>query len=369
MSVIIFRYLSRNLLSTTTGVCAVLLLVIISSRFVKYLAQAASGDLDPGILLALMGYRIPGFLELILPLAFFLSILLAYGQLYVESEMTVLSACGISDRRVMFYTLSIAVLIAVVVGWLSLVLSPAGMARAEALINAQKQRSEVEGLIPGRFYALKGDKGVTYAEQVSGDGMLGDVFLAQGGDDGKGMVVVVADRGYSRQSEETGERYLVFEDGMRFQGLPGRADYQVTTFAEYGQRLEAVKPWELRSEIEAMATGTLLDSGEPGHRAALYWRLSIPVMVLIVTIMAVPLARTNPRQGRFVKILPAVVLYVLYLLSLNAMRSKVEEGEGAGWSMLLVHGVFLAIGLLLAGWNAGWRPYRRGLPAAGGALS
>lgn len=369
MSVIIFRYLSRNLLSTTVGVCVVLLLVIISSRFVKYLAQAATGDIDPGILLALMGYRIPGFLELILPLAFFLSILLAYGQLYVESEMTVLSACGISDRRIMGYTLVVAVLVAVVVGGLSLALSPAGMARAEALINAQKQRSEIEGLIPGRFYALKGDKGVTYAERVSSDGRLGEVFLAQGGSDAKGMVVVVADHGYSRQSEETGERYLVFEDGVRFQGLPGRADYQVTSFAEYGQRLEPVKPWELRAEIEAMETAVLLDSTEPGHRAALYWRLSIPAMVLIVTIIAVPLAKTSPRRGRFVKILPAVLLYVMYLLSLNAMRSKVEDGDGTGISLLAVHGLFLAVGLLLAGWNAGWRPYRRPLPVAGEALS
>ena len=74
---LIFRYLARDLLSSTFAVCTVLLLVILSGRFVKYLAQAAAGELDAGILLAVIGYRLPGFLELILPLAFFLGILCA----------------------------------------------------------------------------------------------------------------------------------------------------------------------------------------------------------------------------------------------------------------------------------------------------
>ena len=85
---IIFRYIARDLLGTTAAVCAVLMLVIISGRFVKYLAEAAAGLLDANILFAVIGYRLPGFLELILPLAFFLGILLVYGRLYVDSEMT-----------------------------------------------------------------------------------------------------------------------------------------------------------------------------------------------------------------------------------------------------------------------------------------
>lgn len=359
---IIFRYFARNVLTSTVAVCAVLMLVIVSSRFVKYLADAAAGKLDPAVLLAIIGFRLPGFLELVLPLAFFLSILLAYGQQYVDSEMTVLQACGIGEGTFVRYTLVFALLIAAIVAWLSLAVSPAGLAKVEELFNAQKQRGEIESLSAGRFYSLRDGKGVTYAETIDQQaGFLHDVFLAQGseGQSSKGMVVVIADRGYSRQAEQTGERYLVLENGLRIQGVPGNAEFQLTRFDEYGQRLESVKPWELRAESEAMASVDLLNSTDPEHRATLQWRLSLPVMVMVVALLAVPLSHTSPRQGKFLRVLPAILLYVIYLLSLNGARGALEDGEMPPWlGMFWVHLVFLAIALGLLAWNGGWRPGR-----------
>ena len=167
---IIFRYIARDLLGTTAAVCAVLMLVIISGRFVKYLAQAAAGMLDANILFAVIGYRLPGFLELILPLAFFLGILLVYGRLYVDSEMTVLYACGMSPNTLIAYTMAVAVLVAGVVAWLSFSVSPGGLAKAEALLSAQKSRGEFESLEGGKFYPLRGGRGVTYTESIDDDG-------------------------------------------------------------------------------------------------------------------------------------------------------------------------------------------------------
>src|SRR5690606_25135594 len=93
------------------------------------------------------------------------------------------------------------------------------------------------------------------------------------------------------------------------------------------------------------------------YRAALQWRLSLPVLVMVVALMAVPLSRTNPRQGRFARILPAVLLYVIYLLALNAARGAVEEGAALGsLAMAGVHAVFLGIALVLVVINSGWRP-------------
>ncbi|MBQ0711390.1 MAG: LptF/LptG family permease, partial [Porticoccus sp.] len=139
---LIFRYIARDLLATTFAVCAVLLMVVVSGRFVKYLAQAAVGELDAGILLAIIGYRLPGFLELILPLAFFLGVLLTYGRLYVQSEMTVMTACGMSPLQLVVYTMIPSLLVAILVGWLSLEVGPTGLRKAEALLTAQKERGE-----------------------------------------------------------------------------------------------------------------------------------------------------------------------------------------------------------------------------------
>ncbi|EPN34580.1 permease YjgP/YjgQ, partial [Pseudomonas syringae pv. actinidiae ICMP 18807] len=101
---IVFRYLSREVLLTLSAVSAVLLVFIMSGRFIKYLAQAASGALDPGVLFLIMGFRLPGFLQVILPLGLFLGILMAYGRLYLESEMTVLAATGMSQQRLLAIT-------------------------------------------------------------------------------------------------------------------------------------------------------------------------------------------------------------------------------------------------------------------------
>lgn len=356
---IIFRYLARNVLATTLAVCLVLLLVVVSSRFVQYLADAAAGELDPTVLLAVIGYRLPGFLELILPLAFFLGILLAYGQAYVDNEMTVLHACGMSQGKLVAYTMVVSLLIAGLVAWLTLFVSPSGVAKSESLLNSQRQRGELESLVPGRFYSLRGGKGVTYAKSKSPEGNLNQVFLAESGNvsGGRGMVIVLAEAGFSRKSEDTDDTFLVLENGLRIQGIPGRADFQITDFKEYGQRLEKVKPWELRSQKnEAIETADLWRSSEPAHVAVLQWRVSLPLLVLIVALMAVPLSKTNPRKGRFVKILPAVMLYILYLVALNGCLGALEDGDlppypGLYW----VHGLFLTLALLILWGSNGWR--------------
>ena len=161
---IVFRYLSREVLLTFSAVSAVLLVIIMSGRFIKYLAQAAQGVLDPGVLLMVMGYRIPGFLQLILPLGLFLGILLAYGRLYLDSEMTVLSATGMSEQRLLSYTLVPAALVALLCAWLSFVLAPQGVQNVAQILNAQDALTEFDTLVPGRFQSMRDGSRVTYAQ-------------------------------------------------------------------------------------------------------------------------------------------------------------------------------------------------------------
>lgn len=341
---LIFRYLAKDLLASTLGVCAVLLLVIVSGRFVKYLAQAAAGELDAGILLAIIGYRLPGFIELILPLAFFLGILLSYGRLYVQSEMTVMVACGMSPRRLIAYTMIPAVIIAMVVGWLSIDVSPTGLRKAEALLTAQKERGDLEGLMARHFHPLQGGRSVTYTEEVTNEGEMTDVFLAENNpdaEDGRQLVLVIADSGYHRRTDQNAS-FLVLRDGFRIQGIPGEADYQITRFEEYGQRLSKPKPQRRRDKVDTMYTVELLDSDQPAHKAAVQWRLSVPILVLVVSLMAIPLSKTDPRQGRFARIVPAVLLYIVYLVMLNGARGMAEDGKVNAivglWSVHLLFG-------------------------------
>ena len=348
---LIFRYLARDLISSTFAVCTVLLLVILSGRFVKYLAQAAAGELDAGILLAVIGYRLPGFLELILPLAFFLGILLAYGRFYVQNEMTVMMACGMSQARLVAYTMVPSILVALFVAWLSLDVGPTGLRKAEALLTAQKERGELDGMAGNHFYPLQGGKGVTYAEEVSEKGLMTDVFLAENNpeaEDGKQLVLVVAETGRQHKSDPSQPGYLILEKGYRIQGVPGQANYQITRFEEYGQRLSKPKKSGRRAKADTLLTEELLKSDNKAHVAALQWRFSVPILVLVVTLIAIPLSKTNPRQGRFARMLPAVLLYVIYLVVLNAARGAVEDGKiSTALGLWWVHALFLFIALLL----------------------
>ncbi len=358
---IVFRYLSREVMITLSAVSAVLLVIIMSGRFIKYLAQAASGALDPGVLFLIMGFRLPGFLQLILPLGLFLGILLAYGRLYLESEMTVLSATGMSQQRLLAITMAPAAVVALIVAWLSLSLAPQGVAQVAQIINQQDAMTEFDTLVPGRFQTLRDGTRVTYTESLSENRVdLGGVFisekrLSQDKSKDRGISVLVAEKG-RQEIRPDGNRYLILENGFRYDGNPGSADYRAIAYDTYGVLLPKPQVSEDISDREAIPTGDLWGSTDPRPRAELQWRLSLPLLVFIVTLMAVPLSRVNPRQGRFLKLLPAILLYMAYLTILIAARSAMEKGKlPASLGLWWVHLLFLAIGLGLMYWE----PLRR----------
>ncbi|WP_299772951.1 LPS export ABC transporter permease LptF [uncultured Pseudoteredinibacter sp.] len=350
---IIFRYLAREVMFTMLAVSSVLLLITMSGRFVKYLAQAAAGQLDADVLLSIMVFRLPGFLELVLPLGLFIGILLAYGRLYMESEMTVLSACGFSQARLTRFTLIPALVVAAFVALLSLAITPMGVDKAELILNEQKKRSEFDGLNPGRFMPLSRAGAVSYTESLSEDRKeMQQVFMAGQASSQGDVGVVKAKQGRQVDNQEYGQRYLVLNDGYRYEGKPGHQSYSVTKFAEQGQYLHVDDPGAvIPRKTDRKSTTELWQSEAISDNATLHWRFSLPVLVLIVSLLAVPLSKTNPRQGRYFKMIPAILLYIIYLVSLNAARGAAEDGKVSVWLGIWgIHGIFLAISILLMLW-------------------
>lgn len=350
---IVFRYLAKEVLVSMTAVSAVLLLIIMSGRFVRYLADAAAGKLDAGVLLTLMGLRLPTFLELILPLGMFIGILLAYGRLYVDSEMTVLQACGMSEKRLVGYTLATGLLVALVVSFFSLYIGPKGVQASELLLVEQRSRTEFETLKPARFHKLSSHEGVSYAQSVSEDKrQLQNVFLAGAAESVDGFSLITAKTGETLVDQVSGKRYLVLTDGHQYRGRPGELQYEVIDFSRYSQYVPEPE-YEARpkKETDGMTTLELWRSSDPKANAALQWRLSIPFLVIVIALLAVPLSRTQPRKGRYVKMVPAILLYIFYLVFANAARGMLEEGRApTPWLLWIVHGAFLALAILLLAW-------------------
>ena len=349
---IIFRYLTREVLQTMLAISGILLLIIISGRFIKYLAQAATGSLNADFLFAIMGYRLPGFLELILPLGLFVGIMLAYGRLYLESEMTVLETSGMSQGQLLRMTMIPAIGVMLIVGYLSFWMSPWGAQNVENILNRQDAMTEFDNIVPGRFQSLRGTSRATYTEKLSKDrDVMYGVFIANR--DTKASVpeptmTLVMSRSGKMEQQETGERYLILEDGYRYDGTAGAADFRETKFERYGVLMAQNEVKKEATREKGFPTQRLIGSDNPRLIAELQWRISIPLLIPIVVLMAVPLSRVNPRQGRYAKLLPAILLYLFYLSLLIAAKGAVEDGHiQANIGVWPVHMLFLIISIII----------------------
>jgi len=347
---IIFRYLTRDVLQTALAVTSVLLLIITSTHLIGYLADAAAGEIATSVVLQLVFNRIPLFLELLLPLGLFLGILLAHGRFYLESEMVVLHACGLSNRRLIGYTLAPGVLVALLVGFVSLYLTPAGMYEAKRIVAEQRNRTELDMVIPGAFQTSKSGQ-VTYARDVSESGELIDLFIT--GEKNGVPFVITAPRGEQRFEENQG-RYLVLHEGYRYQGQPGVDLFEELEFSAYGMRLPDPQLSAPIRHLDAVPTSELWGATEAPLVSRLHWRLSLPVLALVVVLLAVPLAKTNPRRGRYAKLIPSILIYQLYVASLTGARSAVEQSDVGPWSIWMVHLVAILLALSFTRFERLW---------------
>ncbi len=361
----ILKYLSRDIFSHTFAVALVLFLVVFSGRFIRYLAEAAVGDITSDVLLPVMFYKLPSFFELILPLSLFVGILLSLGRFYAESEMVVLKACGLSAARLAAYVLVPATTIMLMVGALSLWLAPDGSARAQALLDNPRAAEGLQVMAPGRFKKQREGDYVSYAERIGDDGVMNNVFIVErlDAEAGGGLNVTFAREGAIVYDGESGRRYLELRDGTRFQGRSGALDFTGTRFGTYGELIpERAGGIRQNLRIEALPTASLLESDDASHRAALSWRFSLPIFVPVIAVIALALSRTDSRRGRYARLGPALMVFLLYFLAMNQVRAEIEGGANV-LLMGLVHVVFAAVAATLLFWERlgkRWRVPRRG---------
>ena len=363
---IIFRYLSKQLIQVMLAVSSVVLLIIMSGRFVNYLAQAATGTLKADFLFLIMGYRVPEFLVMILPLGFFLGIILAYGRLYVENEMTVLNACGVSRNQLLMITMVPAMVVMLLVAYMSLVVAPRGIQQVEKIFAAQDSLTEFDTLVPGRFQKF-GSQRVTYASQLTEDRQkMKQVFIANRNANSNkfgSMTLLIAEWARIESNESAGgNRYLILDNGYRYDMTPGILPLREIGFTNYGIQMEEQHSRKEINKEQALPTQTLIRSKIPSHRAELQWRISLPLLIPIAVLLALPLSKVNPRQGRYVKLLPGILLYLLYLALLMSGRGAIEGGRlSADIGLWPIHGFFLLLALTLYLFEPGrlWLSRRR----------
>ena len=361
----------------------VLLLILLSNQLARVLSQAAANDFPQDVVLTLIVLTSTGYVTVVVPIGFFLAIMLSLGRLYHESEMAAIQACGIGPGGLYRPIGVLGVLIAVLLTWMSFFAVPAASARAQA-IRVEALRSAQFGLLePGRFRTFGGGDVVFYAERVDEQGVLHNVnvFVDHSNDkavaatakataNGKATVATakaaaadakaapdnrkvipakleiwVATRAEQRGAGQADQTFVLY-DGQRYEGVPGEGEFRIIKFSEGGIPVRLGDPRARERRAAMKPTAELLQSSDLPDVAELYWRASTPVLVLVLMVMAVPLARLRPRQGRFGKLGAAILIYFIYSLLLDAARTWVENGTipvfaGPWW----VHAIALILGV------------------------
>ncbi len=340
---IIARYLSKQILVLASALTLVLLTVAVLVRLLNYLGDASEGSIDPAVLLILMSYRLPEFIQLILPLALLLSILLAYGRMYAENEMTVLIASGLSKVRLLTYTLLTASVVALLLAFLSLSLTPWGLMNSTNLLEQQQDLNEFDVMVPGIFQDISNGARTTYAENVAGD-EIEEVFMHETEKDR----LTIAESAVLTETEVDG-RLVIFKEGSLSEGMSSTLGYSLTNFGELAIKIPQREiNIDLVLEEKAVKTSDLFSSNRLADIAELQWRVSLIILIPVLCLLAVPLSKVNPRQGRFAKLVPAVLLYLCYFGLLLASRDWLADDVlppiiGLWW----VHLVFIVFGVLI----------------------
>ncbi|MEZ5541701.1 MAG: LPS export ABC transporter permease LptF [Pseudomonadota bacterium] len=324
------RYLLKEVVSGWLAVTVVLWLVLVSNRLVQYLADAAEGNIPGSLIFNLLGLQMVKYLVLVVPFALALGVVLALSRLYRDNEMVVMSACGVGPGRIYRPLLLLAGLVAVLIAWLSLFVSPQVQGKSDRLRAVARQQADLTVLGAGRFNDLHGGRVTFYAERLSEDRThMENLFIVVRGKDGQGQPaqLLTAKTAERTTDPASGDDFLVLYDGYRYEGTPGTANYRIMQFGRYGVRVDlpdAVDPGDLR---ESVPTRRLLASGDTWDIAELQWRLSMPLSVIVLVLLAVPLTRGGPRQGRYGRLVLAVLMFVIYYNLL--VTAKVWVGKGS----------------------------------------
>lgn len=376
----------------------------------RVLSQAAANDFPRDVVFMLIALTSAGYLTVIVPIGFFLAIVLALGRLYHESEMAALQACGVGPMGLFRPIGVLGVAIVACLVWLAFFAIPTASTRAQTIRTEALRDAQFGALEPGRFRTFGGGNVVFYAERVDDNGILYNVNVfvdrttervvanqaTEGAPtDSNEMVapkeasnvgaaapdeppasrtetvnkleVWVASRAEQRGAGQADQTFVLY-DGYRYEGVPGEGEFRIIRFSEGGIPIQLSSIAGGKLKAGAKPTAELLASSQRADVAELHWRISTPVSALVLMLLAVPLARLRPRQGRFGKIGIAILIYFFYSRLLVTGKTWIETEVMPTWAGLWwVHGLAIAVAVwMLLRENPPGRP-RMVLPPANAA--
>lgn len=342
---IIRRYLIREILSSFFAVFSILLVITATVAFVRLLAEMSTSVFSSAFVLQILALKLIGKLSVLLPVSLYVAILLTLGRLYSDSEIVAMWAGGVGPRRINASILGFLLAFAGATAVVALYLSPEALATRDVIWARAKAEAEVSGVLPGRFLEFRDGELVAYTESLSEDKREMEKVFAKATVDGSQNLLVAKRAHFSGDEEKTG-LYIVLEDGYRYAGSPGSVDYTVYRFAKHAFRIDQERNETVVSKANATRTADLLRGPYLAYTAELQWRISQPISLLLLGMLAVPLARTLPRQGKYTKLAMGIAIYFVYGNAVGVMQTLVERGNVS--TVIGIWPVHIAMALLVA---------------------
>ncbi|MEN7341613.1 MAG: LPS export ABC transporter permease LptF [Pseudomonadota bacterium] len=350
---ILDRYILKEAGQSWLSVTLVLLTILLSNQFARVLGDAARDKVAKDAVFSVIGLTALQYLTIIVPFGLFLAVMLSLARLYSDSELPAMMACRIGPMGLIRPLAWLALPLAIAVAWLALVVSPQSIQRIDQISAETQRQMDLSALEAGRFVNAGAEGVVIFAEAVSDDGQLSNVFLQRR--EGQMVEVVLAQRGRQTINDSDETRFIVLNEGRRYVGVPGTAAFQVFEFSEYGipYALPAVEV--IDAGPEGALTRELRQRNDPLSIAELQWRWSVPVSTLLLALLAIPLSRTRPRQGRYGKLAIGVLVFIIYYNLLGAAKVWVERGDLSPLpGIWAVHGAMFAVTMFLFASQNGW---------------
>lgn len=351
-AVILTRYLTKEVLKSQTAILFILLLIFFCQQLVRVLGSAANGNVPADLVLSLLGLGMPAMAQLMLPLCLFIALLLTFGRLYAESEITVMRACGVGQGLLVKVALLLSLVTASFAAYNVLELSPWALQKQSQIVKEAKANPTVGALAAGQFISASSKDQVLFIDKVQNNTIEGVYVFQMQNKKNQKPSVIVADSG-EITALPNGDQVLNLNRSQRVEGSAVLPDFRITDFERYQAYLGYKATANDEDDAETLSFQQLLANTTPAGKAELHWRITLVLAVPLMALIAVPMSRVNPRQGRFANILPALLLYLIYFLLQSSLKSAGAAGKlDASLWLPSVNIGFFVLGILLNSWNS-----------------
>ena len=335
---ILFRSLNIEVFKSTLGILAILFMLVVGSRLIGYFEQSAEGLIDPNIIYKVVALRFPDFVTLLIPLSFFLGLVITISRLYSDREIYGYISGGLSPIDLIRYLIPQSLLFFLITLVLSIYVAPYTKELSKEIISIDTIQEKLASIKPKELVLFDDDGSFIYIEDKENSSF--DKVIVFDGSDDKSSLVRASKLKYF-ETESSVE--LNFENGSMYQNIFNKDSSVITQFGEL--KIPAGKEVTI---LKGLSFSKLFDFSLKSSKSQMQWNISVPLTIFIFLLLAVSLSKVQPRQGRLSVVLPSIFIYILYLsLLILARDSSKDDIVISSDYIWFVHLFFLILGFFL----------------------